>query len=102
LKPEVLDFEQAVTELERAVEVALDVIARGERGTNEDTFVNAVLAQVAAQVRNSDFEGGAHTIDKALAKLEAKLRRSKVMLLEEGLTSTPCGAMRQPLPDASR
>ena len=26
------DFDQAVTELERAVGVALDVIARGERG----------------------------------------------------------------------
>jgi len=47
LRPDVLDFEQAVTELERAVEVALDVIARGERGTNDDAFVDAVLARVS-------------------------------------------------------
>src|SRR5688572_2541302 len=34
LRPEEgLDFEQALTELERAVAVALEVIARGERGT---------------------------------------------------------------------
>lgn len=57
LKPEVLDFDQAITELERAVEVALDVIARGERGTNDDTSINAVLARVAEKVRNDDFDG---------------------------------------------
>ena len=50
LKPDdVLEFEQAVTELECAVAIALDVIARGEHGTNEDAFVNAVLAQVASK-----------------------------------------------------
>ena len=60
LKPaERLDFEQAVTELERAVEVALDVIARGERGTNDDAFVNTVLARVAERVRSDDLDGGA-------------------------------------------
>jgi hypothetical protein len=85
LKPEVLDFEQAVTELERAVEVALDVIAAGERGTNDDAFVNAVVAQVAEKVRNDDLDGGAVTIDEALAELETKHRRSQLVLLEEGV-----------------
>ncbi|WP_336490675.1 tetratricopeptide repeat protein [Methylobacterium nigriterrae] len=85
LKPDVSDFEQAVTELERAVEVALDVIARGERGTSEDAFVNAVLAQVAEKVRNDDLDGGARTVDEALAELEAKHRQSQVVLLEEGV-----------------
>jgi hypothetical protein len=85
LKPEVLDFEQAITELERAVAVALDVIARAERGTNDDAFVNAVLARVADKVRNDDLDGRAVTIDEALAELEAKHRRSQVLLLEEGV-----------------
>src|SRR4051812_1615523 len=77
LKPaERLDFEQAVTELERAVEMALDVIARGERGTNDDAFVNAVLAEVAALVRRDDLDGGARAIDRALAQNEAGYRRS--------------------------
>src|ERR1700730_18845170 len=49
LKTDVLDFRQAVTELERAVEIALDVIARGERGTNDDAFVNTVLARVGGE-----------------------------------------------------
>jgi tetratricopeptide (TPR) repeat protein len=85
LRPDVLDFEQAVTELERAVEVALEVIAKGERGTNEESFVNAVLAQVADKVRNDDLEGGASAIDQALAELDAQHRRAQVVLLEEGV-----------------
>src|SRR3954447_27023901 len=44
LKPaERMHFEQAITELERAVEIAIEVIQRGARGTNEDAFVNVVL-----------------------------------------------------------
>src|ERR1043166_5953976 len=35
-----LDFARAVTELDNAVNIALDVIARGTRGSNEDDFVN--------------------------------------------------------------
>jgi len=85
LKPEVLDFEQAIREVERAIEFALDVIARGERSTNDDAFVNAVLAQVADKVRNDDLDGGAEAIDAALAELEAKHRRSQIVLLEEGV-----------------
>jgi hypothetical protein len=58
LKPaERLDFDQAITELEHAVEIALDVIARGERGGNEDAFVSTVLAEVAEKTRNNDLDG---------------------------------------------
>ena len=86
LKPaERLDFEQAVTELEHAVEVALDVIARGERGTNDDAFVNTVLARVAERVRSDDLDGGAQAIDAALAEIDAQYRRSQTTLLEEGI-----------------
>jgi hypothetical protein len=62
LKPDVRDFEHAVTELERAVEVALDVIARGERGKNDDAFVNAILVRVAAKIRSDDLDGGVSRI----------------------------------------
>jgi hypothetical protein len=34
------DFEKAVTEFKRAAEVAIDLIAAGERGTNDDTFAD--------------------------------------------------------------
>src|SRR5271157_825502 len=86
LKPnERLDFDQAITELERAVEVALDVIVRGERGTSDDAFVNVVLARVAERIRSDDLDGGANAIDAALTELEAGYRRSQVALLEEGV-----------------
>jgi len=52
LNPEALDFDQTLTELENAVEVALDVIAKGERGTNLDAFVDAVLGLVGREDQN--------------------------------------------------
>ncbi len=85
LKPNVLDFDQALTELERAVEVALDVIARGEQGANDDAFVGQVLGRVAEKVRGDDLDGGATAIDEALAELEMRHRQSQIALLEEGV-----------------
>ena len=83
--PKVLDFEQAVTELERAVEVAIDVVNRGDGPTSDDALVNTVLAGVAEKVRNDDFDGGANAIDDGLAELEARHRQSMITLLEEGV-----------------
>jgi hypothetical protein len=81
-EPAVLDdFNQAVDELERAVELALEVIARGERGADEDAFVNTVLRRVADRVKADDFDGAASTIDAALAELDAEHRQRKVALL---------------------
>ena len=93
LKPaERLDFEQAITELERAVEIALDVIARGERGSNEDAFVNAVLAEVAEKTRNNDLDGGAKAIADALAEIDRRetaqretAQRERIALLDAGI-----------------
>jgi hypothetical protein len=93
LKPaERLDFEQAITELERAVEIALDVIMRGEHGSNEDAFVNAVLAEVAEKTRNNDLDGGARAIADALAEVDRRetaqreaARRERIALLDAGI-----------------
>jgi tetratricopeptide (TPR) repeat protein len=86
LRPdERLDLDQALTELEHAVGVALEVIARGERDTNDDALVRAVLGRVAEWIRNDDLDGGVRAIDQALAELEARHRRSQVALLEEGI-----------------
>ncbi|MGB8843698.1 MAG: hypothetical protein WCC64_21820, partial [Aliidongia sp.] len=89
LKPEEkLDFGQAVAELKRAVEVALEVIARGERGTNHEVFVNEVLARVAGKTKDGDFDGSVHALDDALAELDRRAdeqrdleRRSRIALL---------------------
>lgn len=86
LKPDAtLDFDQAVLELEHAVAIALDVIGRGERGASQDDFVNTVLARVAGKARAGDFDGGASTIEQALAELDRNHGKSRVVLLEEGV-----------------
>ncbi len=86
LRPEeTLDFDQAMRELERAVAIACDIIARGQRGTNHDEFVNAVLARVAADTQAGKFDAGARAIDEGLAELDAAHRRSKVTLLEAAI-----------------
>ena len=86
LKPdELLNFDQAIVELENAVQIAFDVIARGERGASPDGFIGAVLARVVDKTKSGDLDGGAGEIDDALAKLEAGYRRTQLALLEEGI-----------------
>jgi hypothetical protein len=90
LRPEEsLDFEQAVAELERAVEIALDVIKRGQRGVNEDDFVAAVLAEVADRTKNDDLDGAAQALDAALGELDRQqaeqreaARHKRIVFLE--------------------
>jgi tetratricopeptide (TPR) repeat protein len=84
-RSEALTFEQAMVELGEAVKIAVDVIARGERGSNDDRFVDRVLARVAERVKANDLEGGVRTVDDAIAEEEARGRRSLATLLEEGI-----------------
>jgi tetratricopeptide (TPR) repeat protein len=93
LKPdEVLEFDQAVTALRSAVGIALDTIGRGERGNNQDDFVNAVLKCVAEQTKAGNFDSASKEVDSALAELDrreieqrAALRQSRITLLEAGI-----------------
>ncbi len=89
---EAIDFNQAIVELRNAVAIALDVIARGERGTNQEAFVEDVLKRVAETTKKGDFDGGAKTVDEALAELDQRdaerrqsLQRSRETLLEAGV-----------------
>jgi hypothetical protein len=86
LRPdEVVDFDQAVKELENAVDVALDVIAKGERGTNLDDFVQRVLQQLAETTRRGDFDAGSKLVDESLRRLDEEHRASKEALLDAGV-----------------
>ena len=69
VNPEALDFDQTLTELENAVEVALDVIAKGERGTNLDAFVDAVLGLVAEKTRTGEFDSASRVPSFRVKKL---------------------------------
>src|SRR5271166_2647933 len=98
-KRDVSGFDQAVGELKRAVEVVRDVIARGERGTNADEFVDKVLSEIAEKTKNADFDGSARAVNDALAELDRReaeqrkreaeqrdtARRARVELLEAGV-----------------
>ncbi len=91
-REEVISTEQAIKELEKPVEIALEVISRAERSSNDDSFVNEVLARLAETTRAGRLGEGAAEIDEALAELERReleqregLRRSRATLLEAGL-----------------
>jgi acyl-CoA reductase-like NAD-dependent aldehyde dehydrogenase len=71
LKPnEELSLEQAVKEVSAAVETAIDVISKGERGSNLDDLVNAVLARIAEKTGAGDIEGAAREADRGFAEWE--------------------------------
>ena len=93
LRPdEALNLEQAVEEIKRAIDVALEVVGKGARGNDESEFVNAVLAKVADMTKRAEFDGATQEVDAALAQLEEKQReqqnasrRSRAALLLAGL-----------------
>ncbi|MFZ3328069.1 MAG: alpha/beta fold hydrolase [Methylocella sp.] len=92
VRPEVIGFEQAVKELENAIGIALGVIAKGERGSNQVVFVEDVLKRLAETTKMGDYDGGAKAVDDALAELDsreeeqrAESRRSRETLLEAGV-----------------
>jgi tetratricopeptide (TPR) repeat protein len=93
LKPDdTLDFDRAVAELENAIAIAIEAIARGRRGSNEDDFVNDVLKSVAAHTQAGENERAIQTLDDALKELDAReaeqhetLKQSRLTLLEAGI-----------------
>ena len=93
IKPDdTLDFDRAVAELENAITIALDAIARGRRGSNEDEFVNHALRNVATHTQAGETERAVKTLDDALNELDSReaeqretLKRSRLTLLEAGL-----------------
>ena len=89
LRPDdTIDFDRAVIEVESAVEVAIDLIRAGARGTNHDDFVDAVLRRVAEKVQRSDLDGATRDLDDELAAMderEERLKRDRVALLESAI-----------------
>jgi tetratricopeptide (TPR) repeat protein/pimeloyl-ACP methyl ester carboxylesterase len=93
LKPdEELTLKQAVVEVSAAVEIAANVIERGEHGANVGGVVDAVLARIAEKTRAGDFDGAARDADNGFAeweraeaeRLETSVRGG-ISLLEAGL-----------------
>ena len=93
LKPEEgLNFDQALTEVEHGVEIALGVITRDTHGTSATDGANAVLAEVAERTASANFDSAVRLLDDALAEidhLEAKHREAEhqhqVLFLEAAI-----------------
>jgi pimeloyl-ACP methyl ester carboxylesterase len=107
LKPnEQLTLEQAVVEVSAAVDIAIDVVKKGARGTNLDELVDAVLKTIAEKTRAGDFEGAAAEAERGFAewkRAETERRetslRSGIALLEAGLEQD---ILRRDAPAAAR
>ena len=93
LKPEdILDFDQAVLELEAAVDLATKIIEGTRHKSNLGDLVDSVSKEVAKRTKASDLEGAARAVEEGLnewrrehAEQAAISRRTGVALLEAGL-----------------
>lgn len=86
------NFNQALVEVRRAVELAIKVEDEGHRSSNLGQFVDLVLARIAALTAKGDFDGAASEAEDAFeqwqddetGRREAS-RQGGLKLLEEGL-----------------
>jgi tetratricopeptide (TPR) repeat protein len=87
------DLEQALLELQAAVDIALDIRRRGMTpGSNEDSFITEILAEVAKRNQEGQLDAGASAVDSGLLELDTlaleqqeALRRKRITLLEAGI-----------------
>lgn len=82
---DVADLNQAWTELQSAIEIAIRVQEEGRQGSNLGEFVDAVLQRVAGLSAKGDHDDAATEIDAALEAEEAEFKARKLRLLESGL-----------------
>lgn len=78
---ELLHFDSAVRELQRAVVLARQALDTGPNDGGHDAYLGQVLADVAGHTRNGQFEQGTERIDEALADLEQREARQRAALL---------------------
>lgn len=103
---ELLDFDQAVAALEQLIDTALDVIAKGNRPSNEDAFVSDVLKTVAAYTLEGENEQASRAVDDALRELDRRAQEQAEALRQSRLTLTRAGfeqdSLRRNAPAAAR
>jgi tetratricopeptide (TPR) repeat protein len=71
--PRTEDIEEALGELRRAVDIAADMQARGQAGSNVDAFVDGVLRRLAELTREGRLDEAAAAADQAVDRAEAGL-----------------------------
>ena len=88
IAPDVPDPDHAFAELERLVEVAIEVQARGRAGSKTGDFVDAVLVRMAELSAEGRDDEAATEADRAFAEWEERQRleaQKGVAVLEAGL-----------------
>ncbi|PZX14192.1 tetratricopeptide repeat protein [Palleronia aestuarii] len=85
ITPEVADTEQALRELEHAVEIAVRVREEGRHGSNLGDFVDEVLRRSADLAGEGDYDAADDEIEKALRHEAEKSKARKLRLLERGV-----------------
>lgn len=70
IKDQITDRDAAQRELERAVNIALNVLHEGLRGSNLDDFVTDILGRLAALTAEGRLDEAGATISDALAEAE--------------------------------
>jgi tetratricopeptide (TPR) repeat protein len=77
ISPEQPDnFDQAIKELSRAVDIAIQVAKQG-RGGNLDELVRDVLAKVSERTKAGDFDGAAQEADRGFERWECEEERQR-------------------------
>ena len=77
IRPNVASREQALIELEAAVDLAAERQARGEAGSNVDEFVDAVLKELNRLTRQGELAQAASEADRAVAVYEDRIAREQ-------------------------
>ena len=69
IRLDVTGFEQAVKELDYAVGIAVDVIAKAARTPHQEAFAREILARAAGAAKRGEFDAASRTLDEALDEL---------------------------------
>ncbi len=85
IAPEVEDTEQALHELERAVEIAMRVREEGRHGSNLGDFVEEVLRRSAELTGKGDYDAADAEIEDALQREAKHSKLRELRLLERGV-----------------
>ena len=88
---DVQDFDQALIELTRAVEIAIKVAEEGARGSNADDFVDHVLARVAEISASGDYEAATAEVETAIAAWEEREAERQAAAQQAGLSLLRAG-----------
>jgi len=82
IQPRVENKDEALRELERATDIAADTIARGEAGSNLDSFVDQVLRQVGALTGEGRLDDAAKLALARLAEAKAGVAQIRATAID--------------------